>query len=211
MITIIGPLLTGLGHCMRTEIGPDWRLRKRAYAVSSLELRERQADRIALNLDHDPAHEVGEIMALRRAGNGDCWACATADADRLLELNQPIYFSAESTRRAIDGGDVEITGAALCLAAAAVSLRPVELLEGGLDRRSSWVLDGFRREVVDQAVERYQRYRPGPLYVRDAATEALLGKPVGEQGVLVGDQLVARTGRTGPWRHGPPGWVISVR
>jgi hypothetical protein len=180
-------------------------------AVSSLELRERQADRIPLNADHNAELELGQIMALRRSDGGDCWACATAEADRLLELEQPIYFSAETTRRAIDDGDIVITGAALCLEPATVSLQPVELLEGGLDRRSSWVLHGFRKELVEQAVERYQRYRPGPLYVRDAATEALLDKPVGEQGVLVGDQLVARRGRTGPWRHGPPGKILRVR
>ena len=188
MITIIGPLLTELGHSMRAEVRPDWRERKRASVVSSLEVRQRQQDRIPLNLDHDRELEVGEIMACAKSATATSGYAPTAEADKLLELDEPIYFSAETTRK-LDDSDVLIEGAALTTAPATISLQPAELLRGASIAARPGCFTASRKDLIDQAVERHWQYRPGPLHVRDAATEAMLGQPIGDRGVLVGDQL----------------------
>jgi hypothetical protein len=158
VITIVGPLLTRDGLCQRSVIGPDWRYRTLSYAVSAREIRLKQPACIPLNVGHDRTNEIGQVVTLYRSRNGDCWAVAESEADRLLKFPESIYFSPE-TSRAPDGTDVVVTGAALTTEPATVSLQPVALFPGSLDRRTSWNLNDHRKQIVERAAEQRRRRR----------------------------------------------------
>jgi hypothetical protein len=93
VITIVGILVTKVGLTHRQELTADkWTFRTRSWACSSLQLHHKQPARIELNIDHDRDNLIGEIVALYRPRNGDCWAVAEAPkSDHLLDFDQPIY------------------------------------------------------------------------------------------------------------------------
>jgi hypothetical protein len=183
-----------------------------SWATSALEFRATQPSTIPLNLHHDPALTVGEIVSLHRDEDGRMWATARADADALLDVDEKIYFSAE-TSATMDGKDIILTGVALCLEPAQVGARPVKFLPGDLDdnyERSKWQLPRGQRERVEQAaVELRQRGPTTPVRVHDPAPQP---ERI-EGGWLVDDEFIPSTplGRPPGALEFRPCKILSIR
>jgi hypothetical protein len=157
VITIIGELLTPMGHNQRLD---DNGLHTRAWAAPAANARHQQPSTIPLNVEHQRENPIGEVVALHNHG-GSLLAICEADADPLLDADMPIYYSAETTMRP-DYTDVLIEGVALCERPAAVCLQPVEMYAGSVSEaifRSSFGRDNYwRKEILEQALEtRYKR------------------------------------------------------
>jgi hypothetical protein len=169
MITILGPVLTALGHNQQRKLADDcWRTETRAWAAPAAQARYQQPSRIPLNLEHDPKLEVGEVVGLHRR-HGDLLAiCEAQDVDALLDADQPIYYSAEVTMNK-NCSDIVIEGVALCTRPAAVALRPVQMYRGTVSEaifRTSFPRDDFHsKEILEQALEQRYTRHGGPITI----------------------------------------------
>jgi len=162
MITLLGPTLTEIGHCHRKEIGDNGKLETRAWACSALNVRHQQPAMIPLNIDHTE-HRVGQVIGLHRR-RGRLFAIAEADADELLDFDEPIFYSAETTMRP-DGTDVLVEAVALCTRPAHVGLDPVEMFPGTVDmavfKTNFGHANRWQKELLEQTREERYRRRSG--------------------------------------------------
>lgn len=187
MMTLIGELLTAGGEAQTRS-----RRRVKSWSAPGTDART-ATPTLMVDWCHDGI-ELGRIRALRRTEAGAVWALAELDL-QLDPRSQPLYFSALVEHWP---GDVLIHSAALTPKPAAIGIRPVVALPGGLDSRGTWVLDGLHAELAAQAVEHRHRPVRGPLPIRDAALERLLTRDTtaAERMAALEDQ---------DWRGRPPG------
>jgi len=172
VITTVGVLLDALGHGRQYELHG----RMQAWSSSALELRQQQPPTIPLNVHHRRELTIGEIVSLYRDVDGRAWAVGLADdVDGLLKVDQPLYYSAETSCRP-DGTDIVIEGCALTTQPAQLGLTPLMLLAGDLSSpndRARWVhpqVSAKMRERLEEAAEemRGRAKRPiSPILVHD--------------------------------------------
>jgi hypothetical protein len=176
----------------------------RSSAVSALQVRHQQAPAIPLNVEHGDL-EVGQVVGLHRRNNALLAVCE-ADADELLDFDQPIYYSAE-TNTAADGSDVLVTAIALTAQPAAVAIQPVQMYRGAVAEavfRTSFGRDDYwRKELLEQTLEeRYKRRAGDAIYVSYPPVVAERGEYVSR----------GSAPSRGPIRHSPwRGKILSVR
>ena len=136
-VSLIGVVLTADGLSQSLEVAEDrWTMRTRSWAVSGLETRSTQANRIPVNVGHDDDKELGEVLSLHRTSQGVVWALAVCDAgnaNRLLGYGGPLYFSPKTWRNRDDGTDITIEHVAVTERPATVCIPPLELYVGGID------------------------------------------------------------------------------
>jgi hypothetical protein len=215
--TIFGPVVDRLGLAQARYLGDGGKgglpvLRTRSWATPSSEFRREQPATIPLNVNHDRAHPIGRVVHLERDTAERLIAVALVDGELDPELE--LYYSAEVDY--LPGGtDVRLTGVALTDAPAGVGLSRVRALAGEFDLYR-WSVNAHERELLERARASYHRgqHNVNPTAIYDQLPAVDEDGPWAWSGLKPGDPApagLARSGRTGPWRHGPPGWVISVR
>jgi hypothetical protein len=125
------------------------------------------AQQVPVTIDHDPDHQLGEVVHAELDERGDLWAVAVCDrsaADVLTEIaaDAPLYYSGtfsssgtESRSLVWVGHDARLDELAVTFTPARFGQRPVQILPGdvrsGFDRRQ-WTGTASRKPILDRAV-----------------------------------------------------------
>lgn len=175
--TVFGVLTDALGHAS------DGR---RHWATPALEVRTVQDTRIAINLDHNPYHEVGEAIYFERDRSQRLWLVAEVADDvapsvsvrvgsETRSVPVPFYWSAER----VGGPDfgIVISAVALTASPARVAARPVEIRQGDAHMAAWHSTDSFERGLLQRASEARLKRHGGPILVVDQDASLRLQQP----------------------------------
>jgi hypothetical protein len=227
-VLIVGQLLDREGFCVRSKVvaanhpGRTFDVRN-VHSLEAIRLRPVQRA-VAVDLDHDPSRQVGELVHLEEDGRASTWAVADVDQDKLPA--GPLYYSSQDV-----GPDdaAELRGIAITRSPAMTALSPIRVVGLEADQLSEADTlrlrraDPFLAGMLERARLAIGSRRYGdPIRVHRPAppVERLMGGGYLADGELVPAQPRSAGGRmvrddegrvVGPLEYGPPGRILSVR